>query len=486
MSETTNLGRSQSFVCDYADSNIQAVASLCDSIFYFGELGMQEFETAKLMCDLLEQGGFKVQRGIAGFPTGFCATYGSGRPVIAVHTEYDSNPDNSQAAGVAEPKPVVEGAPGHCEGHNVNAAVLVAGALAAARAIDAFGLKGTIKVFGAPAEEQLVSRPYYVRDGWFDDVDIAFHDHLGAEFAAPYGLLQSALISATFTFTGETAHAGVAPWKGRDALDAVVLMDMGVAQYREHMLPTMRAHRVITNGGDQPNVVPRKASIWWYFRDFTAEGTRSLFDQAKKIAEGAALMTRTSVEVDVMAAVWPTRGNRTLAQAVQRNIELVGVPEWSSEEDALARALQARAKVKVEGLRREVVPDRGPGIQRTSCSDSGDVSWKVPMVKFYYPANIPNIDFHHWAAGVAIATSIAHKGAVAGAKVLALSVVDFLEHPERVEEAKATFREELGGVEYKSLLPPDQKPPVDLNRATMEKFRAEMAKHYIKTPPRFV
>jgi aminobenzoyl-glutamate utilization protein B len=485
MSNTTNLGAAQQFLCAYVDRNATAAATLCDSIFYFGELGMQEFETSKLLCDLLAEGGFQVERGIAGFPTGFCASYGTGRPVIAMHAEYDSNPDNSQAAGIAEPTAIVEGAPGHCEGHNVNAAVLVTGALAVARAMEKFGLKGTLKVFGAPAEEQLVSRPYYVRDGLFDDVDIAFHDHLADGFRAPYGLLQSALISATFTFTGETAHAGVAPWKGRDALDAVMLMDMGVAQYREHMRPTMRAHRVVTNGGDQPNVVPRKGSIWWYFRDYTAEGARSLFERAKKIAEGAALMTNTTVEAEIMAAVWPTRSNRTLAEAVQRSIELVGMPDWTPEEDALARSLQARAKVKVEGLRRDIAPLQGPGGQKNSASDSGDVSWKVPQVKFYYPANIPNIDFHHWAAGVALATSIAHKGAVAGAKVLALSAVDFLEHPERVAEAKATFREELGGVEYKSLLPPDQKPPVELNRALMEKFRPAMAKHYLKERPRF-
>src|SRR5579885_378492 len=486
MEGTSNLGPAQKFICDHVDRNADATATLCDSIFYFGELGMQEFETAKLLCNVLEKGGFKVERGIAGFPTGFCATYGAGRPVIAMHTEYDANPDNSQAAGVAEPRAIVEGAPGHCEGHNVNAAVLVAGALAAARAIDRFGLKGTLKVFGAPAEEQLVSRPYYVRDGWFDDVDIAFHDRIGDQFSAPWGLLQSALISATFTFTGETAHAGVAPWKGRDALDAVVLMDMGMAQYREHMHPTMRAHRVITNGGDQPNVIPRKAAIWWYFRDYTADGARRLFEQAKKIAEGAALMTNTGVETEVMAAVWPTRGNRTLAESVQRSIELVGTPDWSPEEDALARELQARAKVKVEGLRRDAAPFGGPAEQKTSANDAGDVSWKVPMVKFTYPANIPNIGFHHWAAGVSLATSIAHKGAVAGAKVMALSVLDFLEHPERVAEAKASFHAELAGIEYKSLLPPEQKPPVELNRATMEKFRAAMRQHYVKAEPHFV
>src|SRR6266850_709665 len=295
MSTLRNLTPEQSFLFDAIDRNAHAIALLGDNIFYFGELGMQEFETAKLMTGLLEQAGFKVERGISGFPTGFCATYGTGRPVVAIHTEYDSCPDNSQTAGVPRQDWIVEGAPGHCEGHNVNAAVLVATALAAKQAMDRFGLKGTLKVFGAPAEEQLISRPYFVRDGWFDDVDVAFADHIGAGMSVGYGLIQSALVSASFTFHGETAHAGVVPWKGRDALDGVVLMDMGLAQYREHMTPSMRAQRVITNGGDQPNVIPRTAAVWWMFRDSTAEGALRLFEQAKKIAEGAALMTSTSV-----------------------------------------------------------------------------------------------------------------------------------------------------------------------------------------------
>src|SRR6266699_865749 len=186
MSARGNLTPEQQFLFDTIDRNARAIALLGDNIFYFGELGMQEFETAKLMSGLLEEAGFKVERGISGFPTGFCASYGSGHPVIAVHTEYDSNPDNSQASGVAEHTPIVEGAPGHCEGHNTNGAVLVACALAAKAAMAKFGLKGTLKVFGAPAEEQLISRPYYVRDGWFDDVDAAFHDHIGAEFSSSH------------------------------------------------------------------------------------------------------------------------------------------------------------------------------------------------------------------------------------------------------------------------------------------------------------
>jgi len=477
--------REKALCFDYLDRNAKAIAALNDSIFYFAELGMQEIKTAGLMCELLEKGDFKVQRGISGFASGFCATCGSGAPVIAIHTEYDANPDNSQASGVAEQRAIVEGAPGHCEGHNVNGAVLVASALAAKAAIDTFGLTGTLKVFGAPAEEQLISRPYFVRDGWFDDADIAFANHIGTDLSVGYGLIQSALVSASFTFHGETAHAGVAPWKGRDALDGVILMDMGLAQYREHMTPSMRAQRVITNGGDQPNVIPRTAAVWWMFRDCSAEGALKLFEQAKKIAEGAALMTDTSVSVEVISAVWPVRGNRTLAELFQREIELVGVPDWTKEEDDLARAVQAKVKVPVEGLKRTIAGLKGPAVQNPGANDAGDISWKVPMVKFYFPGSIPHVNFHHWAAGVPLATSIAHKGALAGAKVMAAAIVECLKNPAIVAEAKRTFKDEIDGVEYRPLLPSDEKPPTDLNRAMMDKYRPLMEKHYLAQKPVF-
>jgi aminobenzoyl-glutamate utilization protein B len=483
---STNSDAAKAFCFDYVERNAKAVACLSDNIFYFAELGMQEFETAKLMTALLEDAGFRVERGISGFPTGFCASFGSGRPVIAIHTEYDANPDNSQVSGIDEYTPIVDGAPGHCEGHNVNGAVLIATALATKAAMAKFGLQGTLKVFGAPAEEQLLSRPYYVRDGWFDDVDAAFHDHIAPNFSVGYGLIQAALVSATFTFHGETAHAGAAPWRGRDALDGVVLMDMGLAQYREHMTPTMRMHRVITDGGLQPNVVPRRAAVWWYFRDSTAEGAGKLFAQAKKIAEGAALMSNTEVEIEVLSAVWPVRGNRTLAELVEREIERVGLPHWTKEEDELARSLQAKVNVPVEGLARKYAPMKGPAVQKAAANDAGDVSWKVPMVKFYYPANIPNISNHHWAAGVALATSIAHKGAVAGAKAMAASLIECFSNPAVIEEAKRTFKDEIAGVEYASLLPREQKPPLDLNRATMEKFRPLLQRHYLAERPQFV
>ena len=298
-------------------------------------------------------------------------------------------------------------------------------------------------------------------------------------------MIQSAIISAIFTFHGETAHAGTAPWKGRDALDAVILMDVGMAEYREHMMPTMQCQRVITHGGNQPNVIPKMASVWWYFRGSSAELAMQVYERAKKVAEGAALMTNTTFEVDTQSAVWPVRGNQTLAELVQAQYEQVGMPEWTADEDQLARTLQAKAGVKVEGLARTGLKIKGPAIQRSAGNDAGDVSWKVPMAKIYFPSNIPNINFHHWAAGVALATSIAHKGAVSGAKVLAASIIECFKNPQVVEDAKASFQKEIEGTAYFSMLPPDQKPPLELNRAMMEKYRPQMQPHYLKEKPVF-
>ncbi len=372
-------GVEKSFAIDFVERNSSGLIRLNDAIFYFGELGMQEKRSAGLMTGLLEQHGFSVTRGISGFETSFMATYGEGAPVIAIHTEYDANPSNSQKSGVTERAEIVPGAPGHCEGHNTNAAVMITAALAVRYAMERFHVPGTLKIFGASAEEQLLSRPYFVRDGLFDDVDVAFHDHTSDEFKGDYGLIQSAAVSAEFTFHGEAAHAAMSPWKGRDALDAVVLMDMGIAQFREHMRPTMTAHRVITQGGEQPNVIPSRAASWWYFRDPTAEGAGGLFERAKRIAQGAAMMADCEVSIDVRAAVWPVRLNQTIAEVIQRNVEAIGMPRWTEQEHAFARALQAKIGAPEIGLRPATTPLTGPTPQIAASNDCGDVSWKVPM-----------------------------------------------------------------------------------------------------------
>jgi aminobenzoyl-glutamate utilization protein B len=356
--------------------------------------------------------------------------------------------------------------------------------LAIKKTIDEYGIKGTLKVFGAPAEEQLVSRPYFVRDGYFKDVDVALHDHIGKELGTVYGLRQYALISAEFTFKGQSAHAATAPWNARDALDAAVLMDIGWDKLREHLEPTQRSHRVITNGGDQPNVIPNRSTIWWFFREATAEKTRALFEKAKRVAQGAALMTETTYDVNVLSAVWPTRANRTLAEVIQRNIEEIGMPQWTEAEQKLVHEVQTKVNAKPTGMPTKVAPLK-ECVQSVSANDSGEVSWVVPTGLITFPSNIPGVSYHHWSAGVSLATSIAHKGAVAGAKAMAASAIDLLLDPQIVAKAKETFAEEIGGVEYRPLLPPDQKPPLELNRDLMERYRPKMREHYLKDRPEF-
>ena len=472
------------FFINFVDRNKNALFTLNDAIFYFGELGMQEYRTSELMSSLLAEHGFKVELGACGFPTGFVATYGSGSPVIAIHCEYDANPSNSQQSGKTEKSEIVAGAPGHCEGHNSNGAVLVVTAIGLRYAMQKYGISGTLKIIGAPAEETLISRPYFVRDGVFDDVDVAFHNHTHYEFRSDSGHIQYAAISADFLFKGESAHASFNPESGRDALDALMLMDMGLAQYREHFESGMMAHRVVTHGGHQPNIIPDKASVWWYFRHPFADGAERLFERAKKIAQGAALMANCEFEVSVRSAVWPVRLNEVAAKVAQAHIEAVGMPQWTDQEQEFAKTLQANTKKPVVGLLPNVSQGKHLTKPMAASNDSGDVSWKVPMARVYFPGNIAPLAAHHWSAGAALATSIAHKGSYVGAKALGTSVLEyFVDRSGLIERTWDTFKAETGGIEYKSLLPADKKPPVDLNRAEMEKFRKVMEPFYLKERP---
>ena len=469
------------------DRNKDEIAKVGDAIYSFAELGMQEIETSKLCVDVLKKMGYDVKTGISGFPTAIMATYGSGKPVLAVHIEYDAVPSGSQQAGALERKEVVAGAPGHAEGHNTNAAAWMGAAFAVKEAIDKHKLKGTVKFFSAPAEEQLVSRPFFVRDGYFKDVDAAFHVHVGETLSTSYGIRQYALVSVEYEFFGKTAHSAVAPWTAASAVDAVKLMDIGWDVLREHLPPTQRSHSVILNGGIQPNVVPDYAKIWYFFREATYEGANNLFTKADKVAEGAALMTGTTWKRNVLSASWPTRDNQTMAEIVQSNIELVGMPVWTAEEQKLAKAIQKVAGADAseqKGLATKIAPLK-EAKQNTSSNDSGDVTWIVPHGRITIPSNVGGVPGHHWAATIAVATSIAHKGEAAGAKVLAGSMVDLLTKPELMAKAKETFKKEVGNSQYKPLLPMDQKPPLTMNVEEMAKYRDLMKPHYLLAPINF-
>jgi len=459
---------------------------MVDEVFSFAELGFQEYETSKYLTDILKKNGFAVHEEIAGIPTAWMATWGSGKPVIALGTDIDCIPQASQKPGVAYHDPIIEGAPGHGEGHNGGQAINITAALAVKKLMQRDGLSGTIKLWPGVAEELLGGKAYFVRDGYFKDVDVCLFLHVGTNLSVGWGDGGgSGLVSVEYLFKGESAHAAAAPWRGRSALDAVELMDVGWNFRREHLRLQQRSHYVITDGGDQPNVVPSSAAVWYYFRETDYPHIKELWDIGNKMAEGAALMTSTSFTSHILGTAWPTHMNKAIAETMYENIKKVGLPKWSEDDIALAKATQRELKVPEVGLATEIPPLQGrdhiPDEEKRGgpSDDIGDISWNVPTVVLSFPSNFQAGPGHNWANGIAMATPIAHKGATAAAKVQALTILDLLSKPEILQRAWDYFRNiQTKDIKYTPFLGASDKPPLWLNKKIMERFRPEMRKYY--------
>jgi aminobenzoyl-glutamate utilization protein B len=291
-------------------------------------------------------------------------------------------------------------------------------------------------------------------------------------------------ISVLYSFKGQSAHAAAAPWRGRSALDAVELMDVGWNFRREHLRPAQRSHYVIKDGGDQPNVVPSTASVWYYLRELDGPHIAELFAIADSVARGAALMTGTSLASErILGSAWPGHFNKVVAQTMYENIKQVGLPKWSDADQTLAKAVQHELHVAEQGLDSSLAPLPAPPTEEQRhagfSDDIGDVSWNVPTVVLLYPSNIPNLPGHNWSNGITMATPIAHKGANAGAKVQAMTLLDFLLRPELVQQAWDYFRTvQTKTIHYAPLIRPEDQPALELNVATMEKYRPAMRKLY--------
>src|ERR1700687_197274 len=302
---------------------------MVDSVFSFGELGFQEFETVKYLTGILEKEGFKIERGMAGIPTAWVASWGSGKPVISLGSDIDDIPQASQKPGVAWHEPMIEGAPGHGEGHNSGVPLNIMAALAVKKVMEREHLKGTIRLWPGVAEELVGTKAYYVRAGMFKDVDVVLFTHVANNLAVSYGPSpQNGLVSVEYMFKGESAHAAGAPWRGRSALDAVELMDTGWNFRREHLRLAQRSHYVITNGGDQPNVVPPNATVWYFFREADYDHIMDMWRIGDKMADGATMMTDTEYTERLLGSAWPGYFNRPIAEAEHKNIEKVGLPQW--------------------------------------------------------------------------------------------------------------------------------------------------------------
>jgi aminobenzoyl-glutamate utilization protein B len=455
---------------------------MVDQVFSYSELGFQEHNTSRYLTDVLEKHGFQVERGAGGMPTAWIASWGTGKPVIGFISDIDAVPYSSQKPGVAYHAPLIEGGPGHGEGHNSGVPLNITAAIVLKQMMEKHKIPGTLRLYPGVAEELVATKAFFVRDGWFKDVDIMLGAHVDDMFGISYGQtwgdrMSTGLVSIEYHFKGRTAHSAFTPWAGKSALDAVELMNIGWNYRREHLHPQQRSHYVITQGGDQPNVVPAEAKVWYYFRQLDYPRIKEMVDIGNTIAEAAAKMTDTTVTRRILGSAWPPHFNKIVAEAAHKNITTVGMPQWSEADQTLAKALQKEIGVKTDGLKTQVAELEVPREGTAGGSDDiGDISWTLPTVYLRYPSNIPNLPGHHWSEAVAMATPIAHKGVTAGAKVQAMTALDFLLSAELREQAWAYFREQTKDVQYVPFIAPSDQPALELNKEKMEKFGPELKK----------
>ncbi|MEP6830473.1 MAG: peptidase dimerization domain-containing protein, partial [Rhizomicrobium sp.] len=428
----------------HVDANAKQVQVMVDQVFSYAEPGFQEVRTSEYLTGILAKNGFKITKGVAGIPTAWTATWGEGGPLIALGSDEDDLRGVSQIPGDPKVEPLVEGAPGHGEGHNSGMPLIIAAALATKAVMEKNHLKGRLMLWPGIAEELLGTKAFYVRDGLFKGVDGCIFVHVASQFDTAYGDMgANGMVSVEYTFHGKTAHAAGDPWDGHSALDAAEIMDVAWQFRREHLALSQRSHNVISNGGGQPNIVPGIASTWYYFREHNFKTLRELWAIGNRIADAAAMATDTTVEHKVLGTAAPNFGNKPLAEAAQANIEAVGMPKWSADDQAFTKLVQETQSRKVQPLRDKVGTlkkwpaaedeDRMP--TGGGSDDIGDIMWTVPTITIRYPSNIPNMIGHNVTSAMAMATPIAHKGAVAGAKAVALTVLDMMTSPDLMTQA---------------------------------------------------
>lgn len=471
-------------IVESVDQKAKLAQVMNDTIFSFSELGFQEFETSAYLTGMLADNGFDIEMGIAGIPTAWMATWGEGEPVIALGSDIDGIPKASQKPGVAYQDPIVAGAPGHGEGHNSGSVVNIIAALTVKEYMEENNIPGTIKIWPGVAEEQLGTKAYYVREGYFEDVDAVLFSHVSNSLSTSWGGGRgNGLVSIRYDFSGESAHSAGAPWRGKSAADAVELMNIGINYRREHLRLSQRIHSVVVDGGDQPNVVPSKASIWYFLRETDYEHIKGLWDMADKMAEGAALMTQTEWSSTVLGTAWPGHFNKAMAERSFSYAKQVGMPDWSADDIAMAKAVQAQLGVEQEGLNTEMGelsdppdPERNTG---GGSDDIGDISWQLPTITLRYPSNIPNLPGHNWSNAIAMATPIAHKGIVAGAKVQALTLFDLFTDEQLLVDAWDYYENvQTKDVTYVPLLRPQDEPAIHLNAEIMSTWRPILEDYY--------
>ena len=447
----------------WLDSNGSTLSKVNRNIWGWAETGLEEVKSSKELQDLLSSNGFTVEAAVAGMPTAFVATYGSGQPVIGILAEYDALPGLSQDASPERTTRAGVMA-GHGCGHSVFGTGSAGAAIAIKQALASGAIKGTIKLFGTPAEETGIGKTYMLREGAFKGVDTILSWHAGDSTAASWDF-SKAIISVKFRFDGLAAHASTSPHQGRSALDAVELMNVGVNYMREHVKEDTRIHYVVTNGGGQPNVVPPSAEVWYYLRANKHTDVEEYFLWMQEIARGAAAMTRTKlVETRIDSDMHEVLPNRTLVEVIQKNLEQVGAPKFDDREKAFARATQKDLKPTPEiALSERVEPlASGPPQQGLHSTDVGDLTWFFPVGQLTAATHTYGAPGHSWQIVACTGTSIGEKGMMVAAKALAASAIDLYRSPDLIQRAREDQKKMLAGQKYITLIPEGQRAPAKI------------------------
>ena len=444
----------------WIEANAATLNRVNRNIWGWAETGLEEHKSSKELQDLLRANGFTVESGVANMPTAFVASFGGGRPVIGILAEFDALPGLSQDA-TAERKARPEVMAGHGCGHSVFGTASTAAAIGVKQALASGAIKGTVKLFGTPAEETGIGKTYMLRDGLFKDVDTILAWHAGDSTRASWDF-SKAMVSVKFKFEGLPSHASVSPHQGKSALDAVELMSVGVNYMREHVKEDTRIHYVITNGGGQPNVVPPTAEVWYYLRANKHTDVEEYFVWLTEIARAAAAMSRTKlIDTRIDADMHEVLPNRTLVEVIQKNLELVGSPVFDEREKAFARATQKDLKPPPAlALSERVEPlPAGPPDQGNHSTDVGDLTWFFPVGQLQAATYTYGAPGHSWQIVACTGMSIGEKGMMVAAKALAGSAIDLYRSPDLIQRARDDQKKMLGSQKYLTLIPEGQKAP---------------------------
>lgn len=436
----------------------QELIKLSDEIWAYAETALKENKSSKALADYAEAQGFRVKRGVSQMPTAFVAEYGEGKPIIGIMGEFDALPGISQQAKPTQ-EALIPGAGGHGCGHNLFGVGSLGAAIAIKELIQQGKLKGTIRFYGTPAEESVGGKVYMARDGLFNDVDVCLDWHPDVEISANTQSSQ-AMVDFIVEFKGKAAHAAADPWNGRSALDGLELFLDGVNMLREHVRPSVRMHYVIQSGGDVPNVVPEYAKVWMWVRDSKRDGVEQVFSRVKEIAKGAALMAGVESKVTIQTGDYEILVNRTGAEALQKNLELLGPITYTPDEIAFAKKIQEASDVPQTGLNGKINPIKPTEKDPVGGStDVGDVSWIVPEISLYVTTAPADAPWHAWPVVACGGMSIGHKGMLFATNALAMTMVDLFEREQLRKDIRAEFEHRRGGHVLKAYIP-DGPPPV--------------------------